>query len=496
MFLMVSPLELIKENLLLFLGFTILECALCIIAFYLYHKEYKKVSLLTQRIQSQGEVLLTHNNSLRKKNDSLRKEIKESEDNLKSLQTDVSEGKAQIKTLQVKIIQSDSLISSLEQELKQADAKNSDLQHKLSVISNQCTTTQNALAKEKDKNVHLTTENYHLSSEREKYLSDITSLHSQISVLENARNQKEAQTNRLTCELTAQTQNLESVRKELTKTKTSYIMLKNEYDTLLAEKRKIEMQSTFLQDKLIHFNEEQHTYTVDGKGEMLPVSSVVKKFFRGFNAVAISNIICKYNRIEAEKLREEWEHKAFISTEAGTFLHKMIDNYVKHGTEPLNMTCEIRKEDKYNNIDLEVCVSKEWEYFKEFMHNVSPIPFRTEWSIYDIEAKMAGTIDFLCRKQDGTYELYDWKRSSKISPNEKGRNKGINGLEHLYETQYTEHCLKQNLYRYMLQKNYGIKVSGMNLVLLHPDFTTYRILPVPIMDKEVQVIINYLKEGN
>ena len=107
---------------------------------------------------------------------------------------------------------------------------------------------------------------------------------------------------------------------------------------------------------------------------------------------------------------------------------------------------------------------------------------------------MAGTIDLICSRADGTYELYDWKRSNKVDPNETNSwSSGIKGLEHLPDTSYYHYCLQQNLYRYMLEKNYGIKVSRMNLVVLQPDFTTYRVVPVPVMEKEVRTIVEYIK---
>jgi hypothetical protein len=45
----------------------------------------------------------------------------------------------------------------------------------------------------------------------------------------------------------------------------------------------------------------------------------------------------------------------------------------------------------------------------------------------------------------------------------------------------------------MIEKNYGIKISRMNLVVLHPELPTYRVVPVPPMDREINVILNKIK---
>jgi hypothetical protein len=45
----------------------------------------------------------------------------------------------------------------------------------------------------------------------------------------------------------------------------------------------------------------------------------------------------------------------------------------------------------------------------------------------------------------------------------------------------------------MLEKNYGIKVSRMNLVVLHPELPMYRVVPVPQMEREINIILNKIK---
>jgi hypothetical protein len=46
----------------------------------------------------------------------------------------------------------------------------------------------------------------------------------------------------------------------------------------------------------------------------------------------------------------------------------------------------------------------------------------------------------------------------------------------------------------MLEKNYGLNISRMNLVVLHPDYDDFRIVPIKRMDKEVNIIINTISK--
>lgn len=250
---------------------------------------------------------------------------------------------------------------------------------------------------------------------------------------------------------------------------------------------------TFPQDELITFEEESHTYTVAGVGNMTPVSTVIAQFFNPFDAEQASLRKCCGDAVAAARLREEWEAKGTFASQVGTFLHEQIENYLNSKTKPSTLICDVEYNGKYVQQKRKIDISKEWSYFRAFDEATTYEPFRTEWCIFDKDARIAGTVDLICARPDGTYELYDWKRSTKIDPNETNPwSRGLNGLEHLSDTSYYHYCLQQNLYRYILQKNYGIKISRLNLVVLHPDFTSYNIVPVPFMDREVNIIINHI----
>ena len=249
---------------------------------------------------------------------------------------------------------------------------------------------------------------------------------------------------------------------------------------------------TFEQDGKLSFNEEAHIYSLNGV-EMRSVSNIVGMFFREFDAVGISLRKCCGNEFEAAKLREVWESKGAVASQAGTFVHKQIEDYL-NGKQVPELLCNVSYCGNYVKLNNTVDISREWNYFKAFERNVPFKPFRTEWRVYDAEARIAGTMDLICECADGTYEIYDWKRSNKIDPTERNPwANGLNGLEHLTDTSYVHYCLQQNLYRYILQKNYGIKISRMNLVVLHPELPTYRVVPVPVMEREISMIISKIR---
>lgn len=244
---------------------------------------------------------------------------------------------------------------------------------------------------------------------------------------------------------------------------------------------------SFEQDGRINFEEEAHVYTVDGV-QMTPVSSVIASFFKPFDAETLSLRKCRGDIEAAARMREEWNCSGKFASEAGTHMHKQIEEFLNTGKQP-DLKIDIEYVGNYVNKFETVDISSEWNHFMRFRNENHFTPFRTEWCVFDFDARIAGTIDLICSCSDGSFEIYDWKRSSRIDPQDVNRwANGLNGLEHLTDTAYVHYCLQQNLYRHILEKNYGIRISRMNLVVLHNRFSNYEIVPIPRMESEVQII--------
>ena len=69
----------------------------------------------------------------------------------------------------------------------------------------------------------------------------------------------------------------------------------------------------------------------------------------------------------------------------------------------------------------------------------------------------------------------------------------MGGMEHIPDTSYWHYALQQNLYRHIVEKCYGLTVSNMNLVILHPSYSSYKVVRVPRLDDEIQLIVNDLR---
>lgn len=211
---------------------------------------------------------------------------------------------------------------------------------------------------------------------------------------------------------------------------------------------------------------------------LLGTRKIVSNFFPKFDADYWAGIKAPLEGKTKEELLEEWERKGIESAEAGTVLHQRINDYYHHK--------EINTEEKGFSL------------FKLFEDAYKLNPYRSEWAIYDEETKIVGVVDML-DYSNGEYVLYDWKRSDKIveggqpiKENKFGEF-GLKPIENVSNTDYWHYALQLSFYRYILEKNYGIRVKESRLVVLHPSLKLPVVLTVPYMIDEVNKIIEVMK---
>ena len=248
------------------------------------------------------------------------------------------------------------------------------------------------------------------------------------------------------------------------------------------------------QDQFIDFEPEQHVYTYKGQTRLLPVSSLIAYFFEKFDAQAAAQRQYERYGIPVDETLKKWERNGQMAREVGTFVHEQTESYFRDGT--FAKVCPFTFEDQTEMISVE----KERQHFLRFVMDYDIHPYRQEWPVYDTDLNIAGTIDMVCKEMDGEFTIYDWKRSSKVvnvlgQPIVEafGGKRGFNGIS-LPDTPFYHYCIQQNLYRYMLEAHYGVKVKAMNLVVLCADYPSYVVVNVPKMDEVIEQIIAACKE--
>ena len=237
-------------------------------------------------------------------------------------------------------------------------------------------------------------------------------------------------------------------------------------------------------DSRIEFFPKPHLYRIDGTTNYVSATTLINRFFKDFDAEKIAKKIEERRGVPKKITMKVWADEGTQAAEDGLKLHRDIEDYFENKIEQS---------------------SREFKFFLEFYKNKlgSPTPFRTEWRIFDNNRKVAGTADLVLRKKDGTFAIYDWKRSKEIKRNghpdfhTKITAKGVSLMSGIEHCNYIHYSLQLNIYKKILEKYYVAKpVTEMYFVQLHPNeqYTSANIYPVPDMQKLVDEMFETTKQ--
>lgn len=237
-------------------------------------------------------------------------------------------------------------------------------------------------------------------------------------------------------------------------------------------------------DEDISFEEGPHIYTVCGeRGTYTSVTTWNHKHFEKFDADVIidkmmksknwNNPTYKYYGKTREEIKQMWDNKRDEAACAGTNMHNNIEEY-------------------YNGIEVEND-SVEYGYFKQFLKDFPDLkPYRTEWMVYYEEMKLSGSIDMIFENEDGSLQIYDWKRCQEIKHEASfGKYASTSCISHLPDTNFWHYSLQLNMYKTILERKYGKKVTDLYLVCFHPEnvYKTYERISVPILENEMENLL-------
>jgi len=226
--------------------------------------------------------------------------------------------------------------------------------------------------------------------------------------------------------------------------------------------------------------DENHVYTLDNK-TYTSVTTLVHCCFSLFDADKILEKMrikgTKYDGMTKEEIKELWNKNAIEAQQQGTRMHAVIERYYKK--EPIT-------EDEW--------ILPELQQFKVFTEMNELTPYGVEWRIYMESIQLAGTIDFAALNQDGTLNLYDWKRSKQMDVH-NSYNKYSPIVHHIPDTNFGHYTVQLNLYKYMIEQKYNKKVKHMYLVCMYPTQMSFQQYEVQDIQTDIPSILKLLKQS-
>lgn len=316
---------------------------------------------------------------------------------------------------------------------------------------------------------------------------------------------------------------------------------------------RLERDNAHARDARITFNEKDHFYTVDSRRVVGSVSSLWASYFSGFDAPgtalrlvrrwgerepptdgqdpqqwnwryaykyerlvekkthdaatsALSEVGCSsfdfehddkgyarffwYLRNRGVRQAEEralaltklWNSLGTDASERGTYIHRQCELHCND--EPFERTVE----------------TEQYLRFRE--ENPWLKPYRTEWSVFAYARGgahvVAGQIDGLyVDERTGKYEMIDYKVTAhELNEDNPYRKFGKYPFHDLVDNAYGHYCVQQQVYRYILETEYGIKVERCRLLRLHETISSYQLVEVKDLRERVEIVFKQCAERN
>ena len=242
------------------------------------------------------------------------------------------------------------------------------------------------------------------------------------------------------------------------------------------------LPSVTTRDARVRFQEDPRGYFVDGARMSKSVTELVHKYFKPFRPREIAGrMLQRDDFFELEKYREYWPLK-------DDDLEASIDRVVAAWNETSRLGTEMHQtiEDWYNTgKELPDCnESLFFMQFHQYTVSLGCAPLKSEQILWSKKYNLAGCCDMLylvprekcahiltATDQRTPVWLVDWKRTKDIS--QEGFGKGVGLCSYKPDCNFQHYALQLNIYKYLIERCYGLVVVRMTMVILHPKQERY-----------------------
>jgi len=246
-------------------------------------------------------------------------------------------------------------------------------------------------------------------------------------------------------------------------------------------------------DKKVVFNNEFHTYH-KGDKKLVSVTTLLSKFKNEFDSDYWSKVIAKRENKTQEEILSLWKEKAFKSTEIGTAIHKIFEDYALNNYSIINdkHVFDYKKINEEYFLDFNKKSIIANNFINDFFKTKRIVPVHSEHIVYN--DFLAGQVDMICKDAKENFYIIDFKTNEKIDFESYKSKKMLGCFNFIDDSSYWHYCIQLSIYKNLL-KNYNIR----KLFIIHITGEKYHFIECEdILDKiKLKDIINdYYKLTN
>lgn len=232
----------------------------------------------------------------------------------------------------------------------------------------------------------------------------------------------------------------------------------------------------------IKFNERWHKYTSEtgsGKIEYVSATTLIHQFVTPFDAPLQAARVAERDGKTTEEVLKEWEDKRKYASDFGTRIHESCEDVLLNNSKFRNKF-EDETERSVFNIATSVA-----QRIKDNMEVLD-----VEKIVFDVDDKIAGTIDLFAKDKNGVLWIMDWKTNGAIDKYSKYRNYMLEPISSLHDCNFNHYSLQLSLYERILKKcKYIPSDSMVKRALIHLTPNNFTFMHTPDFSNHVDVII-------
>jgi ATP-dependent exoDNAse (exonuclease V) beta subunit len=215
----------------------------------------------------------------------------------------------------------------------------------------------------------------------------------------------------------------------------------------------------------------------------------------------------KYWGMTRAEIKAQWSNNGASVSQSGTNLHNRIECFMNNRyPEDPELPFAIIHQDPTEVLTHRELLEQpialddhsviEWTYFLNFVRDHPNMkPYRTEWTIYNEDLKLSGSIDIVYENEDGSLSIYDWKRCKQITKvNQYNKFAVSPEISDMADSNFWHYSLQLNTYKAILEDKYNKTIRDMFLVQLHPEVEegNYVLYEVPDLSTKVRELFSKL----
>jgi hypothetical protein len=238
----------------------------------------------------------------------------------------------------------------------------------------------------------------------------------------------------------------------------------------------------------ITFYDEPHKYFLENR-ELISVTTLIHKYQEEFNEDYWSNYKADQFFLTQKEILRAWKFINKKGTIKGSAIHDYAENMF------LNKRYEYPKDVILNEFGFDP-VWKEYQKTKnhvdKFYSDVRGklIPIKTEMVVFDRESLIAGMLDMLFYNvKMKEFQIWDYKTNKDFTFEMKSRHL-LDDLRVIEDCDLELYSLQLDLYKYIIEKNTGIKLGNSYLVWFSHNNPTYKIIETKDRSVYVKMIVN------